>query len=225
MPVTPGLGLPYPEPTDPPDVPSDLELLAEAVEATVLPAPAIAGDPGDALVLDAGGDPAWSTPAGGTVRHRVPVSSLAAFGTDAATATQLTPSLWLRLPVWEFADAASRSVWGRVTAPAELEAGGTPNPVLHFLVCANVAGNARFEVGHAVVDEGETVSIAAWTFASIVTEPLSAGYVRADVEIAVTEPLVARSLVLFKFDREGLDALDTVAGSVYLVDAFLEVGP
>lgn len=249
MPNTPNYGFPYPVDSDPADVPDDLQALADALDTalTHFVEEGIVDAKGDIIVATAPDtpgrlapgttgqvltvDPAtatglkWAAASGGggagsgrlilPVRLRVPRSSTLA-GNAVFGVTQQTN--W-DMAAWDFADAAEGRIYGHVRLPRTL--GGTPDPKLILILAGAAAGNVRVQAKTALVGPGDSLNATFPTTLGPTTVAVAAG-------LAVTEhewvPTVAAArTLLVELTRFGADGADTMAGALYLLDAFVEV--
>ena len=218
MPTTPKLALPYPVATDPADVPADMAELATRLDD-------IAGVASGLATLDATGKvPAAQLPASGggggrvviPVRLRVPRTSTlagnAVYGVAALTAWDMA--------AWDFADAVEGRVYGHARLPSTFAA--TPNATLTLLLAASIAGAARIQVRTHLVGPGDSLNPAAFaTTLGPTTVSPGASYAVLEQGYAVT--LTAARTLLVEITRFGADGADTLAASLLLLDAFVEV--
>lgn len=158
------------------------------------------------------------------IRLRVPRSSTLAgnaiFGVTALTAWDM--------PAWDFADAVEGRIYGYCRLPSALAA--TPNLTFTLVLAASVAGNVVLVSRIIGAGDGQTINPAAFT-ASWGHGPVAvaAGYVLKYLTASGGSPtggslaFAAAQTLIFEISRFGADALDTLAGSVYLLDAYVEV--
>jgi hypothetical protein len=152
------------------------------------------------------------------IRLRVPRSSTLA-GNAAYTVLALTA--W-DMPAWDFADAVEGRVYGFCRIPSALAA--VPNANLVCVWTANVAGNCLMVPRIVVVPNGGNLNPAAFvSLGNVTVTALAVGWKVVETVTGLGSLLVASNTLLVEIIRFGADALDTAAGSLYLLDAYVEV--
>ena len=153
------------------------------------------------------------------VRLRVPRSSTlggnAAFSVTALTAWDMA--------AWEFADAVEGRIYGHCRMPSSLAA--SPNCVFTAVYAALVAGNVTLLHKYARVPAGGSLNPA--TFPTAIWGPgvlsgIAASYVTKEL-VSGPFTVAAGEMILIEITRYGADGGDTLAGTLFLLDAYVEV--
>lgn len=158
------------------------------------------------------------------IRLRVPRSSTlggnAAFSVTALTAWDMA--------AWEFADAVEGRIYGHCRTPPALAA--VPDAKVVVVMAASVAGNVVNTVKvHGAVGGGSLNPAALAAAYGPTTRTLSAGYGIYETGILLASPttgaltLAPSQTLIFEITRFGADGADTLAGTQYILDAYLEV--
>jgi hypothetical protein len=220
MPNTPTLLLPYPAPTDPADVPTDMGELATRIET-------VRGLANGLASLDATGKvpaaqlPATSAAISGPIAVQLAnprVSSLQ--GNAFYTVVGLTA--W-DAGHWEFIKDVEGRVYGTVAIPPGVTLTAA---TFRLRLAANaVAGITRMSLKAAVVAAGGNLNPATLTAVGVardLTVPATA-YGLIETTFAMAAPPAAGSLILIEVTHEGAHANDTLAVNTLLLGAWLEV--
>lgn len=125
------------------------------------------------------------------------------------------------MPSWEFIDAAEGRVYGHVRWPSVLSA-TAPDPKLTLALAGGAAGNAVIRVRTHLLNPGETLNPGSFSSdLGNVTVPLPTPYLLK--EQVLTPTAAAGRTMLVEVIRYGADAADTLAGTLHLLDAYIEV--
>jgi hypothetical protein len=182
------------------------------------------GTDGQALVADSASAPGVKWGNVGVrqlipIRLRVPRSSTLG-GNSAFSVTAL--SQW-DMAAWEFADALDGRIYGHCKLPTTLAA--TPDCKLRVTYAASVAGNvALLHRCHRAAD-GVTLNppaafgTVAWGTGYLT---IAAGYVIKEL-VSGAFACAGGETLIWEIIRWGADAGDTLAGTLYLLDAYVEV--